>query len=77
MANLFSRDITIIRFLQILGVGEKTTKLDAEGIEHHVHKDTINRMERFVDYAEQHPSWLQQHKPPSRKQHNSRPKRNE
>jgi len=52
------KHVTIIRFLQILGVGEKTTKLDAEGIEHHVHKDTINRMERFVDFVGQHPSWF-------------------
>jgi len=49
---------TIIRFLQILGVGEKNAKLDAEGIEHHVHKDTVNRMERFVDFVGKHPSWF-------------------
>jgi|APFre7841882654_1041346.scaffolds.fasta_scaffold149972_1 Mn-dependent DtxR family transcriptional regulator len=71
------RHRTILKFLRILGVEEKIAKSDAEGIEHHVHKDTVNRMERFVDYAEQHPSWLQQHEPPTRKQHNSRPKRNE
>ncbi len=71
------RHRTILKFLRILGVQEKIAKSDAEGIEHHVHKDTVNRMEHFVDYAEQHPSWLQQHEPPTRKQHNSRPKRNE
>ena len=71
------RHRTILKFLRILGVEEKIAKSDAEGIEHHVHKDTVNRMERFVDYAEQHPSWLQQHESPTRKQHNSRPKRNE
>jgi DtxR family manganese transport transcriptional regulator len=52
------KHITIIRFLQILGVGEKNAKLDAEGIEHHVHKDTVNRMERFVDFVGKHPSWF-------------------
>jgi Mn-dependent DtxR family transcriptional regulator len=52
------KHITIIRFLQILGVGEKNAKLDAEGIEHHVHKDTLNRMERFVDFVGKHPSWF-------------------
>jgi Mn-dependent DtxR family transcriptional regulator len=52
------KHITIIRFLQILGVGEKNAKLDAEGIEHHVHKDTVNRMERFVDFVRKHPSWF-------------------
>jgi len=70
------RHRTILKFLRILGVEEKIAKSDAEGIEHHVHKDTVNRMERFVGYAEQHPSWLHQREPPTRKQHNSRPERN-
>ena len=73
--SMLQRHRTILKFLRILGVEEKIAKSDAEGIEHHVHKDTVNRMERFVDYAEQHPSWLQ-HEPPTRKQHDSRPKRN-
>ena len=52
------KHLTIIRFLQILGVGEKNAKLDAEGIEHHVHRDTVNRMERFGDFVSKHPSWF-------------------
>lgn len=71
------RHRTILKFLRILGVEEKIAKSDAEGIEHHVHKDTVKRMERFVDYAEQHPSWLQQDELPTRKEYNSRPKRSE
>ena len=71
------RHRTILKFLRILGVGEKIAKSDAEGIEHHVHQDTVNRMERFVDYADQHPSWLKQYKLPPRKKHNSKPKRDE
>jgi len=46
----------IVKFLQILGVGEKTAKMDAEGIEHDVHKVTINRIERFVNFVNTHPS---------------------
>ncbi len=71
------RHRTILKFLRILGVEEKIAKSDAEGIEHHVHKDTVNRMMRFVEYAEQHPSWLQQHEPPLRKERNSRTRRDE
>jgi Mn-dependent DtxR family transcriptional regulator len=52
------KHITIIKFLQILGVGEKNARLDAEGIEHHVHKDTLNRMESFVDFVSKHRSWF-------------------
>jgi Mn-dependent DtxR family transcriptional regulator len=53
------RHLTILRFLQILGIEEKIAKEDAEGIEHHVHKATIDRVSHFVDFALQHPSWLQ------------------
>lgn len=56
---------TIVEFLQILGVEEKTAKMDAEGIEHHVHKITINRIERFVKFMNTHPSWLKQFEKPS------------
>jgi Mn-dependent DtxR family transcriptional regulator len=53
------RHLTILKFLRILGIEEKVAKADAEGIEHHVHKATIDRITRFVDFAVQHPSWLQ------------------
>jgi DtxR family manganese transport transcriptional regulator len=51
------KHMTVLEFLRILGIEEKIAKLDAEGIEHHVHKYTIDRMRHFVDYATQHPSW--------------------
>jgi Mn-dependent DtxR family transcriptional regulator len=49
---------TLIKFLRILGVEEKTARLDAEGIEHHVHRTTINRIERFVNFVDKHASLL-------------------
>ena len=49
---------TIVEFLQILGVEEKTAKMDAEGIEHHVHKVTIRRIEHLVKFVNTHPSWF-------------------
>ncbi len=49
---------TIVKFLQILGIEEKTAKSDAEGIEHHVHKVTLNRIEYFVNFVTKHPSWF-------------------
>jgi Mn-dependent DtxR family transcriptional regulator len=48
----------IVEFLQVLGIEEKIAKLDAEGIEHHVHKDTLNRIEQFVEFVNEHPSWF-------------------
>ena len=66
---------TLLKFLRILGVEEKIARSDAEGIEHHVHNITIDRIARIVEYAEQHPSWLQ-HEPPTRKPRNPGRNRN-
>jgi Mn-dependent DtxR family transcriptional regulator len=52
------KHMTITKFLQILGVTEKIAKSDAEGIEHHVHRNTIRRIQRFVDFVSKHPSWF-------------------
>lgn len=52
------KHLAITRFLHVLGVSEKIAKLDAEGIEHHVHKETVNRIKRFVDFVIKHPSWF-------------------
>jgi Mn-dependent DtxR family transcriptional regulator len=49
---------TILKFLRVLGVDEKAAKEDAEGIEHHVNKTTIERISRFVEYVDQHPTWF-------------------
>jgi len=48
----------IVKFLLTLGIEEKTANEDAEGIEHHVHKETLNRIERFVEFANDHPAWF-------------------
>jgi Mn-dependent DtxR family transcriptional regulator len=53
------KHLTILKFLRILGIEEKTAKLDAEGIEHHLHNTTIDRISRFVQYVAQHPTWYQ------------------
>ena len=48
----------IVKFLLTLGVEEKTANEDAEGIEHHVHKETLNRIEHFVNFVTDNPSWF-------------------
>jgi len=52
------KHVLISKFLRLLGIEEKTANEDAEGIEHHVHKETLNRIERFVDFANDHPNWF-------------------
>jgi len=56
--NVHQRHLTILRFLRVLGIEEKVAKKDAEGIEHHVHGTTMERIGRLVKFADEHPVWL-------------------
>jgi len=56
--SIQKKHAAILKFLKILGVAERTSRLDAEGIEHHVHKETVDRMEHFVDFVDKHPAWF-------------------
>jgi Mn-dependent DtxR family transcriptional regulator len=59
MARLTQRKhALILKFLRLLGVDEKVANDDAEGIEHHVHEDTLKRIEHFVEFANDNPSWF-------------------
>jgi len=53
------KHVLISKFLRLLGIEEKTANEDAEGIEHHVHRETLNRIERFVEFANDHPDWFE------------------
>jgi Mn-dependent DtxR family transcriptional regulator len=48
----------ILQFLRLLGTKEKTAKEDAEGIEHHVHKETLSRIEHFIEFVNHNPFWF-------------------
>jgi Mn-dependent DtxR family transcriptional regulator len=52
------RHLVITRFLRILGVSESIANSDAEGIEHHVHEATIERINKFVDFVEKNKAWF-------------------
>lgn len=41
------RHQVVLRFLRALGVSDETARIDAEGIEHHVSDETLERMRRF------------------------------
>jgi DtxR family manganese transport transcriptional regulator len=56
--NVQQRHLTILKFLRALGIEEKVAREDAKGIEHHVNKTTIERISRFMEFIEQHPSWF-------------------
>jgi Mn-dependent DtxR family transcriptional regulator len=53
------RHLVIAKFLQILGVAENIANSDAEGIEHHVHRPTIERISTFVDFVEKNQGWFE------------------
>lgn len=42
------RHETVLAFLAALGVSPETARADAEGLEHHVSRETLAAMERFV-----------------------------
>jgi DtxR family manganese transport transcriptional regulator len=42
------RHVTVLEFLVALGVPPKTAEVDAEGIEHHVSKQTLQAMRDFL-----------------------------
>jgi Mn-dependent DtxR family transcriptional regulator len=56
--NVQQRHLTILKFLRAFGIDEKVAREDAEGIEHHMHKTTIECLGRFVEFVDQHPSWF-------------------
>lgn len=47
-----SRHEIVFAFLQSIGVSERQASIDSEGIEHHVSRETLRIMERFVAQRE-------------------------
>ncbi len=39
----------VVEFLLAIGVGESAARNDAEGIEHHLSKETLGALERFLE----------------------------
>ncbi len=46
--NICERHSTLVEFLKMIGVDEVTANNDAEGIEHHLHPETLKKLEEFV-----------------------------
>ena len=55
------RHETLVSFLKVLGIDKEIAEEDACRIEHAVHKDTIERLRKFVGFvqkAPKDPKWL-------------------
>lgn len=46
--NMRQRHSLLVEFLKMIGVNEGTANKDAEGIEHHLHPETLEKLEEFV-----------------------------
>ncbi|MDQ5869984.1 MAG: transcriptional regulator MntR [Thermoproteota archaeon] len=54
--SIRSRHGLLAEFFRIIGVNEEDANSDAEGIEHHLHPKTINRLEEFIKILKKNPS---------------------
>jgi Mn-dependent DtxR family transcriptional regulator len=46
--NIHDRHGVLAEFFKMIGVNEDTANRDAEGIEHHLHPETLNKLEEFI-----------------------------
>src|SRR6185295_8024591 len=46
--NIHDRHGVLAEFFRIIGVEEDTANRDAEGIEHHLHPETLKKLEEFI-----------------------------
>jgi Mn-dependent transcriptional regulator len=52
------RHVLLTEFLGLLGLDRTVVSRDVEGIEHHVSPETLEKLERLVDYWKKHPAQL-------------------
>ena len=46
--NIREKHYLLAEFFKMIGVDENTANLDAEGIEHHLHPETLKRLQQFI-----------------------------
>ena len=47
--NIRNRHGLLAEFFMIIGIDEETANNDAEGIEHHLHPETMKKLEEFIN----------------------------
>jgi Mn-dependent DtxR family transcriptional regulator len=47
--NIRQKHSLLAEFLKMIGVDENIPNTDAEGIEHHIHSETLKKLEVFVN----------------------------
>jgi Mn-dependent DtxR family transcriptional regulator len=56
--SVIRRHKIISEFITMIGVDDQTAFVDTEGIEHHVHPNTLRRLERLAEYLRSNPGLL-------------------
>jgi Mn-dependent DtxR family transcriptional regulator len=46
--NMHEKHSLFVEFLKMIGIDDETAHVDAEGIEHHLHPQTIKKLESFI-----------------------------
>jgi Mn-dependent DtxR family transcriptional regulator len=46
--NIQEKHSLFVEFLKMIGIDDDTAHIDAEGIEHHLHPQTIKKLEKFI-----------------------------
>ena len=54
--NIRNRHGLLAEFFKMIGVDEESANSDAEGTEHHLHPETIKRLEDFMNILKKYPS---------------------
>src|SRR6187200_2237554 len=52
--NIRNRHGPLAEFFMIIGVDEEIANNDAEGIEHHLHPETMKKLEEFINELKRH-----------------------
>ncbi|HYZ50056.1 MAG TPA: transcriptional regulator MntR, partial [Nitrososphaeraceae archaeon] len=46
--NIHDKHSLLVEFLRMIGVDENVANIDAEGIEHHLHPETLKKLQIFI-----------------------------
>ena len=47
--NIHEKHSLLVEFLRMIGVDENVANIDAEGIEHHLHPETLRKLQVFIN----------------------------
>lgn len=47
--NIHDKHSLLVEFLRMIGVDENVANIDAEGIEHHLHPETLKKLQVFIN----------------------------